>query len=212
MGRSPRRSRFPGLFLFLGLLVAAAAAVIFGVPPGASPEVDRARREVDRILASIPKPAAGAPVPAPVAPRAGTMRTVVRVVDGDTVVLDGSEKVRLVGVNTPESVDPRRPVQWYGKEASDWTRRLLQGRKVRVEHDVEPKDKYGRTLAYLWLEDGTFVNLRLVEDGFAFAYPYPPNVRYESAFRDAERRARAAGRGMWSNRGKADSLIPKSRR
>jgi micrococcal nuclease len=136
----------------------------------------------------------------------------VRVVDGDTVVLDGNEKVRLIGINTPESVDPRRPVQWYGKEASAYTKGLLLGKRVRVEHDVERRDRYGRTLAYLRLEDGTFVNLLLVEEGFAAAYRYPPNVKFAEAFRMAERRAREARKGLWSDRAKADALVGKSRR
>jgi len=128
-------------------------------------------------------------------------------VDGDTVVLDGNEKVRLIGINTPESVDPRRPVQWYGKEASAYTAGLLRGRRVRVEHDVERKDRYGRTLAYLHLEDGTFVNLRLVEEGYALAYRYPPNVKYAEEFRLAERRARESKKGLWSDAVKAGSLV-----
>jgi micrococcal nuclease len=128
---------------------------------------------------------------------------VERVVDGDTVVLDGGEKVRLLGIDTPETVDPRRPVERFGKEASVFARSLLQGRRVRVETDVEPRDRYGRTLAYLYLEDGTFVNLRLVEEGYASASRHPPNVRHAGLLRDAEKRAREMGRGLWSDRGRA---------
>jgi micrococcal nuclease len=136
---------------------------------------------------------------------------VVRTVDGDTVVLDGNEKVRLIGINTPESVDPRRPVQPFGKEAAAFTRRLLEGRRVRVERDVEPRDRYGRSLAYLHLEDGTHVNLLLVEEGYASAYRYPPNVRYADAFRAAERRAREGRKGLWGAGGKAGALSDPAR-
>jgi micrococcal nuclease len=122
----------------------------------------------------------------------------MRVVDGDTVVLDGNEKVRLIGINTPETVDPRRKVEFFGKEASARTKALLTGKSVKVEYDVERKDRYGRTLAYLFLEDGTFVNLSLVEDGYASAYRYPPNVRYADRFREAERGAREERRGLWA--------------
>ena len=208
MGRSSRGSRLPALLLLLLLLAAGAMAV----PPGTSPALDRAKAEAGRALdaarAAARKPPAGDPAPAPgPAAAPGPLRTVVRVVDGDTVVLDGNEKVRLVGIDTPECVDPRRPVQWYGKEASAYTGRLLKGRRVSLEYDVERKDRYGRTLAYLRLEDGTFVNLRLVEEGYATAYRYPPNVRYAEEFRRAERKAREAGKGLWSDPAKAGALV-----
>jgi micrococcal nuclease len=151
------------------------------------------------------------PEPAPETVAAGVLRTVRRVVDGDTLVLDGDERVRLIGVDTPESVDPRRPIQWYGKEAAAYARSLLQGRRVRLEPDAEPRDRYGRTLAYLHLEDGTFVNQRLVEEGYAFAYRHPPNVKYADLLREAERRAREAGKGLWSDPAKAKSLAPSRR-
>jgi micrococcal nuclease len=214
MGRGPRRFFARGAALFLVLLVAAVAAAIRGIPKGTSPAVDRAREEADRLLAKLPKVEEPKPAPAaPAAPAAGTpLRSVVRIVDGDTLVLDGNERVRLIGINTPESVDPRRPVQWYGKEAAAWTRKELAGKKVRLAFDVEPKDKYGRTLAYVFLENGTFFNLRLVEEGYAFSYPYPPNVAHVEEFRAAERKAREAGRGLWSDPDKAKALIPKSRK
>jgi micrococcal nuclease len=195
----------------LALVVAALAAAASAVPEGSVPALDRARERASAGAGRAIDAAKSAAGVDTAAPDAGGLRTVVRCVDGDTVVLDGNEKVRLIGVNTPESVDPRRPVQWFGKEAAAYARSLLQGRRVRLEHDVEGKDRYGRTLAYLRLEDGTFVNLRLVEEGYAFAYRHPPNVRYAERFRDAERRAREAGKGLWSDPGKAKSLAPTRR-
>lgn len=214
MGRTSLLPRPRGVLLFVVLLAAAGAAVYKGVPKGKSPAVDRVRDEADRLLAKLNEPASKRPSPSPAPSPAptGALRPVVRVVDGDTIVLDGNERVRLIGVNTPESVDPRRPVQWYGKEAAAWTRKALQGRKVRLAHDVEPRDRFGRTLAYVFLEDGTLFNLRLVEEGMAFAYPFPPNIAHEAEFRAAERQAREAGKGLWSDPEKAKGLLPKSRR
>src|SRR3989338_7085144 len=97
-------------------------------------------------------------------PEGAAWRTVVRVVDGDTIVLDGDEKVRLIGVDTPETVDPRKPVQYFGKEASEFTRRMAEGKRVRLEFDQDTKDRYGRTLAYVYLEDGTFLNAERSEE------------------------------------------------
>ena len=87
---------------------------------------------------------------------------VTRVVDGDTIVVEGNLKVRFIGVNTPETVDPRRPVQCFGHEASDFNKSLLEGKVVRLVKDISDTDKYGRLLRYVYMEDGTFVNLALV--------------------------------------------------
>ncbi len=129
--------------------------------------------------------------------------TVRRVVDGDTLVvdLDGEdERVRLVGIDTPESVKPNSPVECFGKEAAAHTTQLLpKGTRVRVELDAEPRDRYGRLLGYVHrADDGLFVNLALARDGYANQLTIPPNVAYEPAFRAAVREARAAGAGLWS--------------
>ncbi|MEA2704680.1 MAG: micrococcal nuclease [Actinomycetota bacterium] len=134
--------------------------------------------------------------------RPGTVR-IVRVVDGDTVVahLGGTdERVRLIGIDTPETVDPRKPVQCFGREASDRTKALLpKGMAVRLERDVEARDRYGRLLAYVYrADDGTFVNLALAEEGFAQPLTIPPNVAYADRFAAAAAGARTAGRGLWS--------------
>jgi micrococcal nuclease len=99
----------------------------------------------------------------------------VRVVDGDTVVLDGQEKVRLIGVDTPETVDPRKPVERFGHEASTFTTRRLAGQRVHLAYDWQRTDKYGRTLAYICLE-GELVNEEIVREGYGFAYVNIPSA------------------------------------
>jgi micrococcal nuclease len=122
---------------------------------------------------------------------------VTRVVDGDTLVLEDIGTVRLIGVDTPEVVDPRRPVQRFGKEASAFTRTLVLGKRVALAYDRDRTDRYGRTLAYVYLPDGTFVNAEIVRQGYGFAYTRFP-FRYLDSFRRHEREARAARRGLWA--------------
>jgi micrococcal nuclease len=134
--------------------------------------------------------------------------SVVRVVDGDTVAVrigSREETVRLIGIDTPETVDPRSPVECFGQEASDRTKALLPaGTGVRLVADVEPRDRYDRLLAYVYRDDGTFVNLALVEDGYASVATFPPNVAHTSEFTAAAGRARAEGRGLWGSCGGPD--------
>ena len=144
-------------------------------------------------LARGPLKDAFAPAPAP----SGEWRIVVRVVDGDTLVLDGNERVRLIGVNTPESVDPRRPVEYFGKEAAAFTRRIAEGKRARLEYGEERNDRYGRTLAYVYLEDGTFLNAEIIRQGYGHAYTRFP-FRYANQFRAHEREAREQRRGLWA--------------
>ena len=128
--------------------------------------------------------------------------TVVHVIDGDTLIVDVGgveEHVRLIGIDTPETVAPERPVECWGPEASARTKELLPpGTELRVERDSEARDHYGRLLAYVTrADDGTFVNLQLVEEGAADARSYPPNTARQPELDAAERGARAAGTGMW---------------
>jgi micrococcal nuclease len=127
---------------------------------------------------------------------------VERVVDGDTVVvrMDGrDERVRYIGMDTPESVKPGTPVQCYAEAAATENRRLVAGREVRLVPDAEAHDRYGRLLAYVYREpDGLFVNAELVRRGYARLLTIPPNVAHAAELRHLARRARAAGRGLWS--------------
>ena len=128
---------------------------------------------------------------------ASQRRFCVRVIDGDTIELDGGERVRLIGVDTPETVDPRRPVQYFGKEASAFTRRMVEGKDVRIAQDQESRDQYGRTLAYVYLPDGTFLNAEIIRQGYGHAYTRFP-YRYQRQFVQLEREARENGRGLWA--------------
>jgi micrococcal nuclease len=125
-----------------------------------------------------------------------TNATVTKVTDGDTVRLSGIGRTRLIGVDTPEVYGG---VECYGREASAFTKRHLRpGTKVRYKLGVEQRDRYGRALAYVWLRDGRFFNLMLVEHGYATQLTIPPNVEYADKFRAAVRRARKAERGLWA--------------
>jgi micrococcal nuclease len=131
----------------------------------------------------------------------GTAGTVTRVVDGDTidVSVDGNVlRVRLIGVDTPETVHPFEPVECYGPAASRFTSKMLQGEPVLLEFDVEREDRFGRTLAYVWLGDRLF-NEVLVARGFAQVSTFPPNVKYVDEFVRAQREARRNGRGLWGD-------------
>ncbi|MFP3900954.1 MAG: thermonuclease family protein, partial [Acidimicrobiia bacterium] len=138
--------------------------------------------------------------------------TVVRVVDGDTLVveIDGHEEhVRLIGIDTPESVAHDRPIECFGAEASAHLAELVPpGTPVRLERDIEPRDRYDRLLAYVHRAgDDVFVNRAQVAAGFAEASEYPPNTAYAPGLARDERHARAAGSGLWSACGRADVPI-----
>jgi micrococcal nuclease len=129
---------------------------------------------------------------------------VTRVIDGDTIEIEMNgvrQSVRLIGIDTPETVDPRRKVGCFGKEASNETKRILNGRSVVVEKDVSETDKYGRRLFYVYLplDDGSvlFVNDYLVRAGYARVLTYPPDVRFNERFLQAEQEARAKNAGLW---------------
>lgn len=124
---------------------------------------------------------------------------VARVIDGDTIELAGGTRVRYLGMDTPETVNPKKPVQCYGPEASARNHALLDGQSVRLVRDVEDTDMYGRLLRYVYLPDGTFVNLSLVADGYARVYTWPPNVAHTREFQTAQAQAKAAGRGLWGS-------------
>ena len=132
--------------------------------------------------------------------------TVERVVDGDTVIVRLSgrrERVRLIGIDTPETVKPNTPVQCFGPESSRRAHELLPaGTAVRLVGDVEARDRYQRLLAYVYrAADGLFVNLVLAREGYARPYPFRPNVAHEAEIARAADDARAAGRGLWSRCG-----------
>jgi micrococcal nuclease len=125
---------------------------------------------------------------------------VVRIVDGDTIHVrlgDRVERVRYIGVNTPELYHPTRGEEAGGRQARDANRGLVEGRSVRLEVDVQPRDRHGRLLAYVWVDD-VMINAELVRLGFAQVMTVPPNVRHQALFLKLQRDARAARRGLWA--------------
>ncbi len=126
------------------------------------------------------------------------IRKVIRIVDGDTIVIEGNKKLRYIGINTPESVDPRRPVQCLANEASQRNKELVEGKLVTLEKDVSETDKYGRLLRYVYV-DGVMINKQLVQEGYALASAYPPDVKHQSELKEAENEARENKRGMWNS-------------
>jgi endonuclease YncB( thermonuclease family) len=134
-------------------------------------------------------------------PRDAVAAKVQRVSDGDTFVASvrgRRERVRVIGVDTPESVAPNRPDEPYGEEASKFAELHLDGETVRLAGDAEPRDRYGRMLAYVWLDDGTFWNALLVAEGYAQQLTIPPNVTYAGLFRRLAGEARREDRGLWA--------------
>lgn len=138
------------------------------------------------------------PQPSPTASSDETSQvTVTRVIDGDTIEVSTGQRVRYIGIDTPESVDPRTAVQCFGVEASSANRTLVQGKAVRLEKDISETDRYGRLLRYIWLGD-ILVNDYLVRQGFARSSSYPPDIKYQEQFRQAEAEAQAGNLGMWA--------------
>jgi len=132
----------------------------------------------------------------------GEEAKVIRVVDGDTIEVEGGRAVRYLGIDTPETVDPRRPVGCFGKEASMENKRLVEGQTVILEKDISDIDKYGRILRYVYLrkdeEKLLFVNDYLVRNGYAQVVTYPPDVKHTERFLQAETEARENNRGLWN--------------
>lgn len=132
--------------------------------------------------------------------------TITKVVDGDTFWVDnGSEKglkIRLIGIDAPESRKTfKKEVGYYGMEAKAYAKKMLANKKVKLEMDVDSLDRFGRTLAYAYLEDGTFVNAHLIENGYAMIMTIPPNVKYAELLLKLQQEARENNRGLWNLNG-----------
>ncbi|MDI6845024.1 MAG: thermonuclease family protein [Candidatus Saccharicenans sp.] len=125
---------------------------------------------------------------------------VLRVIDGDSLEIEGVGEVRLIGVDTPELYHPLKPIQYYAEEASNFVKKLVGGSRVRLEYDREKYDKYGRTLAYVYLEDGHCLNEEIIKNGYGFALTRFPFKRLKK-YLSLEAQARAKGLGLWSNQG-----------
>lgn len=126
---------------------------------------------------------------------------VKRVIDGDTIELADGRKVRYTGIDTPETVDPRKPVACFGKEASDKNKALVLGKVVELEKDISEIDKFGRLLRYVYVDVGgqlIMVNEELVRQGYATNSTFPPDIKYQDLFQGTERQARQGNLGLWS--------------
>lgn len=123
---------------------------------------------------------------------------VVRVIDGDTIEIEGNIKLRYIGVNTPELYDPKRPVECFGQVASDENKKLVEGKEIFIQRDISETDKYKRLLRYVWVGD-IFVNDYLVRKGFAQVSTFPPDVKYVSQFLAAQKEAQENVRGLWKD-------------
>jgi len=135
---------------------------------------------------------------------------VTRVIDGDTIELKSRERVRLIGIDTPETYlgpklerDSERTKRDYktiiamGKRATAFTKKLVDRKTVRLEFDIEKKDRYGRLLAYVYLPDGRMLNAEIVKEGFAQVYTFQPNVKYVELFKKLQKEAREDKKGLW---------------
>jgi micrococcal nuclease len=187
----PRKRRLPGSLLLLPALVALFLARGCG-----SPQVDLSQQ--GKISVPFGKGYNYEDI------------LVERAVDGDTLKLENGERVRLIGIDTPEKFESAKlyrdsqksgqdvkTIQALGKRASNFTRDLVEGKRVRLEFDVEKRDKYKRLLAYVYLKDGTFVNAEIVRQGYASLMTYPPNVKYVDTFKQLYQQARENNRGLW---------------
>ena len=127
---------------------------------------------------------------------------VKQVVDGDTIILESGERVRLLGINTPEVNHPKKPVEPFGKEAAEFTKRMVEGKLVRLEFDQHaPKeDKHSRIFAYVFLQNGTFLNAEIIRQGYGFVVRSIPPLKYEFEFVQLELSARKNRAGLWALR------------
>lgn len=127
---------------------------------------------------------------------------VARAIDGDTIELESGEKVRYIGIDTPETKHPKKAVQCFGKEAHEKNKELVEGKYVRLERDVSERDKYGRLLRYVYVvntdsNEEIFVNAELVSKGYAHASTFPPDVKFQEIFLDGQDFAREHKLGLW---------------
>jgi micrococcal nuclease len=195
------------------LVLTLVPALLFGCshpdpPVLAPPKSDEPTPTV--VLSTVPPTdPAGAPAPSsrlPLRPKHAIRGRVLRVTDGDTIVVSGIDvgeidrstggrKARLIGIDTPEV---HGQDECFGRQASAFTDRALDGSDIWIDLDVDPLDRYGRALVYVWQTDGTFFNARIVREGYAQQATFPPNVRYVDLFTRLAREARENDRGLWS--------------
>jgi micrococcal nuclease len=224
--RSRRSFLGRALSITVGVLLIAAVALLLIsfvtarsdllVSPGATPSPPPQGATTSALVALPPSPVSLT------LPQGLERATVINVADGDTieVSLNGqTERVRLIGVDTPETSHPSRPVECFGREASAFTRELLRGQTVLLEDDPtqDNRDRFNRLLRFVWLPDGRLVNYEIIAQGYGFEYTFRTPHRYQAQFKAAERAARQAQIGLWApetcngERIAADAITPIAR-
>jgi micrococcal nuclease len=208
------------LAVLVGLLLACGAGPTGATPSGLGPDSTAGTGAPAPPSASVARPSAcpsadpRVSLPPGYATGSTSLRSgpsgrteaarLVRVVDGDTLIVDrghGQERLRYIGMDTPETVEPGVAVQPFGPQASEANRRLIGGRALVLEADVSAVDRYGRLLRNVWIRDGlrwAMIGLELVADGYARLETVPPDVKYAAVLLAAGRAARAEGRGLWA--------------
>ncbi len=121
---------------------------------------------------------------------------VTKVIDGDTIQLEDGRKVRYIGIDAPESVDPKRKLECFGREASERNKELVLNKRVQLVKDVSETDKYGRLLRYVYINN-LFINDILVREGFANVSTYPPDIKFQKQFKKSQEEARSQNKGLW---------------
>ncbi len=152
-----------------------------------------------RIVQTLPSPTLPILIlePSPT-PLASDSAVVKRVIDGDTVELESGQTLRYIGMDTPETHHPLKGQECFGQEASQRNRELVEGKLVRLEKDISETDRYGRLLRYVWVDD-RLINQQLVEEGFALAASFPPDIAKQDIFRQAELTAKNQTHGLWAS-------------
>ena len=200
------RGRLAMIFLGSSFVLSSLLGMVSpGVPETPAPAVVQEQTTPNtEVKTEETTPVATAPVAEMEQAKPVELFEVVSVTDGDTIKVNingKTETLRLIGMDTPETVDPRTPVQCFGKEASNKAKETLSGKKVRLESDPTQGelDKYNRLLRYVFLEDGTSYNKMMIEEGFAHEYTYNTPYKYQTEYKEAETRAREGKKGFWGD-------------
>jgi endonuclease YncB( thermonuclease family) len=183
-----------GIILFYSLVTGSTFDATLNKIIGDLQTLENSEPSPAPVLSPTPSPTAE--VKGATTETATTSAVVSEVVDGDTIRLSTGERVRYIGIDTPETVDPHKTVQCYGNEASTQNELLVLGKTVILEKDISETDRYGRLLRYVWL-DGEMVNEKLVRDGYAIEKAYKPDIKYQEKFKVAQQEAQQNKRGLW---------------
>lgn len=183
--------KFIGSLIVLGIIAIIVTVFFFKQKPASISDfgkkalslVEQAKQTLDSTIKEQPY-------------KYGEFIKVIKVLDGDVVILENNEKLRYLGISVPELSTTEKNA-CFSLEAANENQRLVEGKKIRIEKDVSERDKYGRLLGYVYLEDGTFVNMELIKNGFAVAAPYAPDVSKANLFKEIEKEASANKLGLW---------------